>query len=142
MKKRNYVKPILSGEEFIPQVYCKNCSADDNKEWVYNFTCDAGNKSSTHTVYLETNNQPGLQNDGLFGWGDDQLKSTSYHPCGATHTVTVQEKLSETNLNSIFPKGYIKINGKWEECRVWTANGTNTHCTTALNISDFQLAKS
>ena len=35
MEKRKYVKPTLSGEEFVPQVYCKNCSADDNKKWVY-----------------------------------------------------------------------------------------------------------
>lgn len=136
--KQVWSSPKTSFEQFVPQVYCKNCSADDNKKWVYNFTCDAGNKGDWHQVYLETNNEAGLQE----GWGGDSRQSYSYGPCGATHTVETTEQLTEANLNNIFPKGYIKINGKWEDCRVWTANGTNTHCTKALDIDDFQLAKS
>lgn len=138
MKKRTYIKPILSGEEFVPQAYCKNCSAEDNKKWVYSFVCDAGNKYRTHTVYLETNGIEGLQT----GDGGDKRQSTKYHPCGASHVVETYEKLTDANLNAIFPKGYIKINDEWKDCRVWTANGTNTHVTTAIDADDFQLAKS
>ena len=140
MEKRKYVKPTLSGEEFVPQVYCKNCSADDNKKWVYTFVCDAGIRNQYHSVYLETNGQAGLQTEW---WdGGDKHQSSSYHPCGTSHVVESNEKLSDANLNNIFPKGYIKINGSWQECRVWTANNTNTHVTTSIDLDDFQLAKS
>lgn len=138
MKKRTYIKPILSGEEFVPQAYCKNCSAEDNKKWVYSFVCDAGTPNKWHTVYLETNGTEGCQT----GRGGDEYQSSRYHPCGASHVVETNEELTDANLNAIFPKGYILINDKWENCRVWTANGTNTHVTTAIDADDFQLAKS
>lgn len=147
MKQQVWSSPKTAFEEFVPQVYCKNCSADDNTKYVYNFTCDAGASGLfvTNTVYLETNGISGLQ---ISGDSKDTRQSTSYGPCGATHTVEVMGKLTEESLNQIFPKGWVYKNGysdhsdEAEEVRVWTANGTNTHCTTALDIDDFQLAKS
>lgn len=142
MKQQVWSSPKTAFEEFVPQVYCANCSGDDYTKTTYKFACDAGTKGYSHNVYLETNGIEGLQT----GSGGDTRQSSTYGPCGATHTVEVTGKLTEENLNQIFPKGYMYR--RWQsssdavDVRVWTANGTNTHCTTALNISDFQLAKS
>lgn len=142
MEKRNYVKPILSGEEFIPQVYCKNCSADDNTKYTYNFECNAGNKNYEYALYQENGKEAGLQTSGtnkdIVLASNSGFLGASFHPCGETHTVEVMGKLSEANLNKEFPLGYIVRNGVTTEVRIWDGE----HCTTALTVSEFQLAKS
>ena len=140
--KKNYTKPVIMAEEFIPQEYCANCSGDDYTKTTYKFVCDAG--GSLSSVYLETNGIEGLQTSGD---NADQRQGGIYSPCNESHTVEVNGKLTEANLDAIFPKGYIvsySFGGGTEvtPVRVWTANGTNTHCTEALSIDQFQLAKS
>ena len=143
--KKNYTKPVIMAEEFIPQEYCANCSGDDYTKTTYKFVCDGGESFwFGNSVYLETNGIEGLQTSGD---NADTRQSSSYSPCNESHTVEVTGKLTEANLDAIFPKGYIVRNtwgGETEvtPVRVWTANGTNTHCTEALSINQFQLAKS
>lgn len=141
--KQVWSSPKTSFEQFVPQVYCKNCSADDNTKYVYSFECNAGVSGGRYAVYLENGKADGLQTSGP-NKDTERLDGSHYyyHPCGATHTVEVMGKLTEANLNSIFPEGYIRRNGVTTPVRVWTEGGTDTHCTTALDIDDFQLAKS
>lgn len=140
--KKNYTKPVIMAEEFIPQEYCANCSGDDYTKTTYKFVCDAGGTSSNFQVYQETNGQEGLQT--AWNNGDEKLTSlfSSYSPCNESHTVEVNGKLTEANLDAIFPKGYIVNGDRVTPVRIWTADGTDIHCTEALSIDQFQLAKS
>ncbi len=139
MKQQVWSSPKTAFEEFVPQVYCANCSGDDYTKTTYNFECNAGTSSFFgSTIYLETNGVDGLQSSG----SNKDKELGSYNPCGVKHTVEVTGKLTESNLNEIFPKGYLVKNSRITNVRVWTANNTNIHCTTALDISEFQLAKS
>lgn len=140
MKQQVWSSPKTTFEEFVPQVYCKNCSADDNTKYTYSFKCNAGNKYYRYALYKENGKEVGLQTSGSNK--DDELASGSilsyFEPCDEPHTVEVMGKLSEANLNAIFPLGYIVRNGETTPVRIWDGE----HCTTALTVSEFQLAKS
>ena len=72
MEKRNYVKPILNSETFVPQVYAAACThTESGVGGKYYFKCDAGNG-----VY-----------GGLYNQNWDRISSgpNSYHACGETH---------------------------------------------------------
>lgn len=144
MKQQVWSSPKTTFEQFVPQVYCKNCSADDNTKTTYKFVCNAGSSTSGYQVFQETNGETGLQNEFLGNNNDTRLTNIlgSYSPCEETHTVEVTGTLTEANLNTIFPKGYMVRGDNVTEVRIWTENGTNVHCTEALNVSEFQLAKS
>ena len=157
MEKKNYSKPFMMSEKFVPQDYVAACPPDS--EFVkYLFVCDANTdnppSSGQYDVYLETNGTAGLQ-IGL-GWGifgDEKLNRTGiislshYHPCNQTHEVTVpKSQATAANLNNLFPLGYIvhpnatDINDRdYRTVRIWTANNTNIHCTRQLNQSNFTI---
>ena len=48
MEKRNYVKPLLNSEEFVPQTYVAACVAGGYTQ--YSFICNAG-KGTTRVEY-------------------------------------------------------------------------------------------
>lgn len=150
MRKRTYVKPVLSGEEFVPQVYCANCSTDDYHGISYKFECNAGGGISGK-IYQETNGIAGLQRTGSNAdknITDGSINNyTSYSACDETHTVTIPASSGAT-LDTYFPKGYFYSSGGWfgEEqtinVRIWTAGGTNIHATTNTETSNWEIAKS
>lgn len=128
--KKAYIKPVLESETFVPQSYCKTCESGVT----YWFECNAGSKTiGRNKVYEETNGVPGLQT----GWGGDHLRTRTYHACGNRH---------EVKKNETFLDGYVVVE-RWGEDEtlnvlIWTDHGTNTHCTTELDESKWEIAKS
>ena len=147
MEKRKYVKPTLSGEEFVPQIYCTNCSGDDFHGITYKFECNAGGGASGK-IYQETNGIAGLQRSGN---ADKHItdgsinRYTSYSACDETHTVTIPAS-SKDNLDTYFPQGYFYRNSYGKEqiinVRIWTANNTDIHATTNTQTTNWEIAKS
>ena len=125
---------MLKSEAFVPQSYVAACG-DSGTD--YYFTCDAGGGESGY-VWLETNGVPGLQEypkwDG--DWVEADRSLGGYHACNKKH---IASSLDE------FPKGYFKADS-WGstaiEVRVWTAGGTNVHCTEKLDMNEWETAKS
>ena len=136
---KNYVKPMMESEVFAANEYIAACGSGTT----YLFTCDAGGGRSGN-VYLETNGRPGLQT----GWGGDQYLS-GYHACGTQH---------EADSDDDFLQGYYVTEqwvpgsggGDWGHMEttttdviVWRGpNNNNTHCTTELDMSKWETAKS
>ena len=65
MEKRNYVKPILNSEVFVPQVYCANCG--DENIIGYKGGCD-----TTGYVFWDKNN------DKVYQAGTDVYAGPNY----------------------------------------------------------------
>ena len=142
MAKKAYSKPMLKSEAFVPQSYVAACG---DRGTDYYFTCDAGG-GARGEVWLETNGVPGLQENKEWvktgtniwegHWVEADQSLGGYHACNKKHTAS--------SLNE-FPLGYFKADS-WGstaiEVRVWTAGGTNVHCTTKLDISEWETAKS
>lgn len=131
--KKVYIKPVLESENFVPQSYVAACN-EEKKE--YKFVCDAkaSGWSEFGGVYQETNGKPGLQI--LSANPDKMLSFLSYHPCSETHYAPTDDE---------FIHGYLVGVGlpvPVEEVIIWTANGTNVHCTTNLNMNSWITVKS
>lgn len=150
--KREYVRPTMIGEEFSADEYVAACGDSGT---VYKFTCDAG--------YLEGEREHtyGFCGCGISHWrsvpsGTYTYKEkghwkvtdangrslmngyASYSPCGSTH---------EAESDSPFTLGYMdNINTPEKEAiQVMTWAGPendNIHCTTQLDISKWETAKS
>lgn len=89
MEKRTYVKPVLSGEEFVPQNYIAACG---DSGAVYKFKCDA----RAGYMYVP---DPNNSNSYL-------VKRQSYTPCAETH---------ETPVADTYYDGFIDRNGNRTE---------------------------
>ena len=131
MEKRSYVKPVLSGEEFVPQNYIAACG---DSGVVYKFKCDA----PEGTVYY-------YDADG------EKHRVGGYSPCGGTH---------EAPSSDAFPSGFVDRNKNGEEKKKekaiiwlekvswedWWGNThtsiNNWHATTELDKSKWETAKS
>ena len=130
--KREYVAPTMVCEEFVANEYVAACGDSGT---VYNFECTAGGGVSG-SVYLETNGQAGLQTD----WGSGDQYLGGYHACGAKH---------EAESTDSFLNGYYVVDGGWfgedtvTPVIVWRgSSGRNIHCTTELDMSKWETAKS
>ena len=131
MEKRSYVKPVLSGEEFVPQNYIAACG-DSNV--VYKFECNA----QGGTVYY-------------YDTSGEKHRVGGYSPCGGKH---------EAPSSDAFPRGFVDRNSNGEEdtgeeAIIWLekvtwedwfgnthTNITNWHATTKLNQNEWETAKS
>lgn len=133
---KTWTKPLAEVEQFMANEYVAAACGD---QWtVYKFKCNAGSEYSSYHVYL---NGP----DGIAHTADDvdwsarsgRLKT--YSPCGATHEASTKED---------FPAGYMyryrngSNTGDPINVIVWTENGSNTHCTTDLDMNKWETAKS
>lgn len=121
MEKRNYVKPILNSEAFVPQTYVATCTHTESGEGGnYYFKCDAGGG-----VY-----------GGLYNSSWDLISNDwdSYHACGDTH-------VSPTDGDYIrgwFDPDRNHRNGNEIEVYIWQEKNswgrvTNRHATTNLD---------
>lgn len=131
MKKRVYAKPVLESEAFVPQNYCKVC-ANDGIHREYLFECNAGNKNSKYAV--KNSRGKAVTISGMYMNGRDYY----YHPCGETH---------KAPTNSGFLTGYHidDINTRGDEniaVIIWTDYNTDVHCTTNLNMNEWDTSKS
>ena len=130
--KKAFTMPKIVVEQFVPNEYVSACG-DSGK--VYYFECNAG-KGVYHWTLLgqtkyvwevvtEDGKVLASEWDGLYG------------PCGEKH---------EAESDSVFLKGYMDdvYTDKDEHIPViiWTEGGKNVHCTTNLNMSEWETAKS
>ncbi len=139
MTKNVWVQPRTVVQQFVANEYVSACGDSGT---VYKFTCDAGGGASGD-VYLETNGKEGLQTSGYWegGWpwdgghwvyGDDYL--SGYHACGTTH---------EASSTDAFRNGYYVRNDNITPVIVWRGpHNDNTHCTTNLNMDNWETLKS
>lgn len=124
--RKTYVKPALSGEQFVPQTYVAACREGGV---AYKFTCDAGG-GVYGKVYEESNGKTGLQ-EGFLGINGDRKLTDSYHACQKTH---------EASSTDEFLTGYYVPNrGQAIPVIIWRGeDGRNVHCTTNLDISSWE----
>ena len=134
---KNYVRPMMESEVFAANEYIAACG---DSGVIYNFECNAGDSRGGYSVYLNGPDGESHTSDDIFWCGGPGAVrgNRTYTKCGETHS-------AEDN-NDFFP-GYIKrrkgIFGTTEhDVIVWTANGTNTHCTTELDMSKWETQKS
>ena len=132
--KREYVTPMMIGERFSPNEYIAACGESGT---TYKFVCDAQKEWGFNlggSVYLETNGVDGLQKSGSSP--DDYLGA--YQNCNATHIVESTDEF----LDGYFePKGIIDTSVR--KVVIWRGeDGQNIHCTTQLNKTDWETAKS
>lgn len=131
--KRAYVRPTMVGERFVANEYVAACG-DSGK--VYKFECNAGD-GMPGNVYQETNGESGLQRRGRNP--DTNLTSgllRNYQSCKETH-----EAISMDN----FVNGYYVplLSENVTNVIIWRGkDGNNVHCTTKLNMKEWETAKS
>ena len=159
MEKRIWSKPEMNEFAFAANEYVAACG--DGGQNIF-FTCDAGG-GKYGRVWMETNSPTddwnGLQTDevpGIYDPGMDELRTSSYHACGKKHVASTTDE---------FMKGYYISNDDWNSgwdtsgtipkfdlaaviekaIRVYIWGGTeksNTHCTTNLDIENWEVARS
>lgn len=123
----NWERPMVVVDTFAANEFVSACG-DKNK--VYKFKCDAGNKDGSYSSFIDSNN------NGKLDWGDKQI-GMAYAPCGETH---------DANTKDEFYNGFIKSNYyPWGVTRVIIWRGEqhdNVHCTTNLKMNTWDTAKS
>ena len=128
---RTWEAPKIIVEEFVPNEYVSACGDSGT---VYKFECNAGVSGKYYAVKDANGNVATISgrymSGGLFG--------ASYHPCGETH---------KAEENSGFLTGYHidDVNTQKDEnieVIIWTENNTNAHCTTELDMDNWETAKS
>ena len=116
MEKKAYVKPSLESETFIPNAYCNSCGDHGVN---YYFQCNA-----SHLI-------------GGLGGSVYEAYRSPYTPCSERHIA---------NSTDEFKRGYISwgiIEGWATEVIIWGGpDGRNTHCTTNLDVDEWETAKS
>lgn len=124
--RKNYVKPALISEEFVPQTYCAACEHTSSGAGMYLFECNAGYKNNDYNVYY-ADGSPLATSDNDYR----NAKYFGYTPCGEKH---------EASTSDDFPKGYMYKQDYWGqdtgskiEVIIWTEGDTDVHCTTNLN---------
>ena len=132
--KREYVTPMMIGERFSPNEYIAACGASGT---TYKFVCDAQKQWGFNLggrVYKETNGIDGLQKRGT----NIDLYLGEYHNCNATHIV----ESTDDFLDGYFDP-YGVIDAEVRKVVIWRGeDGQNIHCTTKLNKTDWETAKS
>lgn len=106
MEKRNYLKPFMVVEKFIPQEFVAGCS----QPGTYYISCS----SSSQTIWIENGSKEGLQaNNGNYGdlqfgegqtiWFNEQPSVVKINSSGGYYKITVQNnyKLFDANGNNI-----------------------------------------
>lgn len=128
--KKTWEEPRILVQQFMPNEYVAACG-DENK--VYNFVCDAGG-GTPGTVYKDSNH------NGKWDLiGDEALTGhivPTYHACGETHSAPTNDE---------FIEGFYLPNSDWRKATkviIWTAGGTNVHCTTNLDMKSWETEKS
>lgn len=134
--KKKWEQPKAVGQIFTANEYVAACGDGGNS---YMFECNAGSRSHRYDVYLNgADDKPHTKDDVLWA-GTGGQHSSFYTPCG---------RAIPTSSGSVFQKGYICEHSDWgdilypEDVIVWTNDGTDTHCTTNLDMNSWEFAKS
>lgn len=135
--RKNYVKPALISEEFVPQTYIAACPEIPGYT-IYSFTCNAG-KGTTHYgskyVWKVT-----TSNGEVIAGGNGE---GNYGPCSKTHEVKVPKG---TPANQVFDTGYMDdvYTDRNENISVYIwrgANNDNCHCMLNPGHQDIDIPK-
>lgn len=137
--KKAWTRPLTTVQQFDANEAISACGDSGTN---YYFKCNAGDSSKRYDVY--DTGVKGQTSGGTLLTPDDYILFVRvpgyYHPCSKTH---------ETNGLNDFTYGYIVDNeGKdWKEGArtpvvIWTEGHTNVHCTTNLEMSTWETAKS
>ena len=131
--KRTYVRPTMVGERFVANEYVAACG---DKGTVYNFVCDAG-EGAPGNVYQETGKKEGLQKLGPYSDKNLTLGVGRYYvSCNETHKASAKDDFS---VGYYVPIG----GGDTKDVIIWRGKeGNNVHCTTKLNMSEWETVKS
>lgn len=132
--RKNYVKPALISEEFVPQTYVAACEHTSSGAGMYKFVCDAGGGEMGDIITdSNTNLTPG--------------RSKYYHACEASHEAPTtdvfqygyfihnggNDKLTyEENVGSIWNPEYVEKEYKKTRVIIWTGDN-DVHATENLN---------
>lgn len=132
--KKVWSVPEAIAEQFAANEYVAACG---DSGITYKFKCTAGGGVSGN-VYLETNGEAGLQVYGGFddnwNWISGDKSLGGYHACDIEH---VAEHTDD------FLDGYYVVGDTITPVVVWRGpNGDNTHCTTVLDKTQWETAKS
>lgn len=131
--KKIWSTPEAIAEQFAANEYVAECG---DKNVVYYFECNAGSKNKRYNVYFA---------DGTLccGYGRDYVgydRWDYYEPCGEEH---------EAASNSGFLSGYMfkqsrggANTGDRINVIIWTENYDDCHCTTNLDMDEWETAKS
>lgn len=135
--KEMWTEPRIEVQKFAANEYVAACGDSGT---VYYFKCDAGDRWGGYSVYLNGEDGKPHTNDDVFWCGGPGAVrgNRTYSRCGETH---------KAEDNNDFYSGYIRRKGVFgsveeENVIVWTENGNNTHCTTNLNMDEWETAKS
>lgn len=123
--RKEWVRPVTMVQNFVANEYVAACGDSGT---TYKFECNAGDKglwTYPYKVYVDYNG------DGNY------VYRNMYHACGETHVA---------ESDSGFYKGYMddtRTSGNdMIPVIVWTDNDRDTHCTTELDMSSWETAKS
>ena len=91
------------------------------------------------SVYFETNGEAGLQNTGS---NQDAYRS-DYHACYEKHETNNLGDFKDGWLSMEVGYGDYKHTFDTQQVIIWTGeDGKNTHCTTNLDMNEWEIAKS
>ena len=143
MKQQVWSSPKTAFEEFVPQVYCANCSGDDYHGTTYYFECNAGTKGTSYNVYFADGTPYASSHNNE----EYTAKFTGYHPCYEKHSAPDKGDFREGYMYKQTSGGILGIGGGQNtgdkiNVIIWTENNTSVHCTTNLNMEDWEIAKS
>ena len=133
MERKVWRRPLTKVQKFEANEYVAACG---DSGVVYNFECNAGERRESYNVYFD-DGTPYASSNGNEEW---YTKFTGYHPCGETH---------DADSNSGFYDGYMYLQNRWGnnsgspiDVVIWTDGGRNVHCTTELDMDEWETAKS
>lgn len=129
--KGTWEAPRIMVQEFEANEYVAACGDSGT---VYKFQCNAGSEGKRYDVTTGKDGSGNLTENPRWD------VTNYYHPCNETH---------EAESNSGFINGYLWDNNGSDRFRgtptpviIWTDNGRDVHCTTNLDMSSWETAKS
>lgn len=129
--RKEWMEPVIEVQEFVANEYVAACGDSGT---VYKFVCDAGEYDHKYNVYYYDGSG---HKKYIAQKGSRWAQFSSYHPCKVTH-----EAKSDSGFISGFIDDQSTPNDEATPVVIWTENGTNVHCTTQLNINNWETAKS
>ena len=131
--KKKWIEPQILVQEFVPNEYVAACG---DSGVVYKFDCNAGIEN--HKYAVKDGNGKVATIAGFYMDGGQSWTGRYYHLCGEKH---------EAESDSGFLTGYhiddmSTIGDDNISVIIWTENNTDVHCTTNLDMSKWETAKS
>lgn len=129
MERKVWRRPLTEVQKFEANEYVAACGESGT---TYKFVCNASGWFDLGGIVIDDTNGNGVF-DGL---GTDHVRST-YTPCSETH---IAESTDDFSVGFLWALGSLRDPKK---VIIWGGpDGKNTHCTTELDMSKWETAKS